>query len=262
VRIKETRQENPEVKTLVFDEENCIKAMPGQFVMVWIPGLDEIPMSISCASPNRVSISVEKVGQATEKLHRMKVGDLIGIRGPFGNGFSLARKGKILIVGGGTGLIPLAFLGEKLAKTSAKMTFLLGARTKDKLMFVKRIESFVKKARGRMTVTTDDGSYGRKCMVTECAEELLAKEKFDMIYTCGPEAMMHKMFLLAEQYDVALQASLERLMRCAMGLCGSCVLGDFRVCVDGPVFTREQLRSVRGEFGHFRLNFDGKKTKI
>ena len=99
-------------------------------------------------------------------------------------------------------------------------------------------------------------------MVTECAEELLAKEKFDMIYTCGPEAMMHKMFLLAEQYNVALQASLERLVRCAMGLCGSCVLGCFRVCIDGPVFTKEQLRSVRGEFGRFRLNFDGRKMKI
>jgi len=187
VRIKETRQENPEVKTLVFDEENCGKAVPGQFVMVWIPGLDEIPMSVSCASLNSVSISVEKVGQATERLHGMKVGDTVGIRGPLGNGFSLVKKGKVLIVGGGTGLIPLMFLGEKLAKSSAKMTFLMGAKTKGKLMFVDRVESLVNRAHGKMTVTTDDGSYGRKCMVTECAEELLAKEKFDMIYTCGPE---------------------------------------------------------------------------
>lgn len=262
MQIKETKQENPKVKTLVFNDRTCRKGISGQFVMVWIPGLDEIPMSISCTSFNNVSISVEKVGQATEELHRMKVGDLIGIRGPFGNGFSLTRKGSVLIVGGGTGLIPLAFLGEKLAKSSVKITFFVGAKTKDELLFLERIESLIQKKSGRMVVTTDDGSCGLKCMVTEPIEELLAKERFDMVYTCGPETMMHKMFLLAEQHDVALQASLERLMRCAIGLCGSCVLGGFRVCMDGPVFTREQLRSVRNEFGRSKLNFYGRKVKI
>jgi len=74
--------------------------------------------------------------------------------------------------------------------------------------------------------------------------------------------MRKKMFLLAEQHDVALQASLERLMHCAMGLCGSCVLGGFRVCMDGPVFTKEKLRSVKDEFGRFKLNFDGRKVKV
>lgn len=262
IQIKTIKQENPMVKTLVFDDEICGKAVPGQFVMVWIPGLDEVPMSISSASSNRVSISVERVGQATETLHQTKVGDLIGIRGPFGNGFSLTKKGSVLIVGGGTGLIPLMFLGEKLVKFSVKMTFLAGAKMKDELLFLDRIESFIQKTRGKMVVTTDDGSYGIKGTVTEPAEELLEKEKFKMIYACGPEPMMYKMFLLAEQHDVKFEASLERLMRCAMGICGSCVLGGFRVCVDGPVFTKEKLRTVREEFGRFKLDFDGKKVKI
>jgi dihydroorotate dehydrogenase electron transfer subunit len=230
--------------------------------MIWVPGLDEVPMSISSASSNVVAVTVEKVGQATEALHKMSAGDLLGVRGPFGKGFKLARKGNVLIVGGGTGLIPLAFLAEKLARHPVKMTFLAGAKTKDELLFVERIKQSIRRTRGKIVTTTDDGSCGMRCMVTTPAEELLTKEKFDMIYTCGPERMMHKMLLLAEQYDVPLQASLERLMRCAIGVCGSCVLGGLRVCVDGPVFTKEQLRSVEDEFGRFRLGFDGRKIRV
>jgi dihydroorotate dehydrogenase electron transfer subunit len=262
VKIKETKQETPSVKTLTFEEKTCLEASPGQFVMVWVPGLDEIPMSISCTAAGGVSISVEKVGQATGALHRMKEGDLIGVRGPFGNGFSMIKKGNILIVGGGTGLIPLTFLGEQLADLDVKMTFLTGAKTKNELLFLDRIESIVQKAHGRIVVTTDDGSYGTKGMVTQPTEDLMKKEEFDMVYACGPELMMHKMFLLAETYGVPLEVSLERLMRCAIGICGSCVLGGFRVCVDGPVFTREQLRRVKEEFGHFRLDFDGSKVNL
>jgi dihydroorotate dehydrogenase electron transfer subunit len=261
-QIKDVKQENPIVKTLVFDDKLCQKAMPGQFVMVWIPGLDEIPMSVSSASSKNVSVCVKKVGQATEALHRLKIGDLIGIRGPLGNGFSLTRKGNALMVGGGTGLVPLTFLGEKLAKFSVKTTFLAGAKTKNGLLLMDRIESVVKRTKGKMITTTDDGSCGIKCMATEPAKELLEKEKFDMVYTCGPEPMMRKMLSLAEQHNVALQASLERLMRCAIGVCGSCVIGGFRVCMDGPVFAKKQLLAVKDEFGRFKLGFDGRKTRI
>jgi dihydroorotate dehydrogenase electron transfer subunit len=262
VKIKKTKQENSKVKTLTFEEKTCLEATPGQFLMVWIPDLDEIPMSISCLSTDSVSISVEKVGQATETLHRMKEGDLIGVRGPFGNGFSLTKKGSILVVGGGTGLIPLTFLGEQLADLDVKMTLLIGAKTKSELIFLDRIDSIVQKVHGRMTVTTDDGSFGTKGMITQPAEELLKKERFDMIYTCGPEPMMHKMFYLAERYNVPLEMSLERLMRCAIGICGSCVIGELRVCVDGPVFTREELRQVKGELGRFRIDLDGKRVTL
>jgi dihydroorotate dehydrogenase electron transfer subunit len=262
VRIKKIKQKGSRIKTLVFDDENCRKAIPGQFVMVWIPGLDEIPMSVFChSSSNNVSVTVEKVGQATEALSGLKIDDQIGIRGPFGNGFSFMEKGGVLIVGGGTGLIPLVFLGERLTEFPVKMTFLAGAKTKDELLFQDRIKSLTRTTGGRMVVTTDDGSSGLRCMVTEPVERLLAKERFDMIYTCGPEPMMHKMFLLSEQHNLPLQASLERLMRCAVGICGSCMLGGFRVCKDGPVFTREQLRSVEIEFGRFKLDFDGRSVR-
>jgi len=262
VKVKETKQENPSVKTFTFEEKTCLEASPGQFVMVWIPGLDEIPMSISCVSAGGVSISVEKVGRATGALHRMKEGNLIGVRGPFGNGFSMTKRGNILIVGGGTGLIPLTFLGEQLADLDVKITFLTGAKTRNELFFLDRIESFVQRTHGRMVVTTDDGSYGTKGIVTRPAENLMKKEEFDMTYACGPEPMIHRIFSFAETYNVPLEVCLERLMRCAIGICGSCVLGGFRVCVDGPVFTKGQLQQVKEEFGRFRLDFDGKRVKL
>jgi dihydroorotate dehydrogenase electron transfer subunit len=109
---------------------------------------------------------------------------------------------------------------------------------------------------------TEDGSYGIKCLATKPLESLLAKEKFDMIYTCGPEPMMVKTFVLAEKRGIALEASLERLMRCAIGLCGSCVVGKYRVCRDGPVFTSNQLREVKKEFGISKRDFYGKRIPL
>jgi len=228
--------------------------------MVWIPGVDEIPMSISTMGLEGVSaITVEKVGAATKALHKMKVGDVIGIRGPFGNSFT-PTKGNILIVGGGTGLTSLAPLAEKIADLDVEITFLLGAKTHSQLLFLDRIKTVLSKVKGKVVAVTEDGSYGRKGLVTKPAQEFLAKEKFDMVYTCGPEQMMHKMFALTERHKTPLQASLERLMRCAIGLCGTCVIGRFRVCRDGPVFSSQQLQEVRDEFGRFKRGFDGKRT--
>jgi len=92
--------------------------------------------------------------------------------------------------------------------------------------------------------------------------ELLTREKFDMIYACGPERMIRKIFDLTEEYGVDFEASLERLMKCAIGLCGSCVIGKYRVCMDGPIFNSKQLEEVKGEFGVSKRDFDGKKISI
>ena len=262
VKIQEVKVESPTVKTFIFQDKLCAKAEPGQFIMVWIPGVDEIPLSLSTITPNDLtSITVAQVGEATKALHQRKRGDVIGIRGPYGKGFTLT-EGNVMIAGGGTGLVPLMPLTEKLVKLSTKLTFLLGAKTKDELLFLDRIGQMLSKVNAEMVATTEDGSYGLKGIVTDQAEQKLAKEKFDMIYACGPEQMMHKMFLLAEQYHMPFQASLERIMRCAMGLCGSCVIGKLRVCKDGPVVTSEQLRTVKKEFGKFKRDFQGRKIAV
>lgn len=262
VKILEVKQENLTSKTFTFNDKLCSKARPGQFVMIWIPRVDEIPMSLSTIGPKDLaSITVADVGEATRTLHQRKQGDTIGIRGPYGNGFKLT-EGKTMIVGGGTGVAPLVPLAEKLVKTSSKITFLIGAEKKNKLLFLGRLERMLTKTNAEIIATTEDGSHGRKGMVTTLAKQKLEKTKFDIIYTCGPEKMMYRMFILAERHKTPIQASLERIMRCAIGLCGSCVVGKFRVCKDGPVLNSQQLEESRDEFGRFTRDLQGRKTQI
>ena len=246
------------MKIFTFKDELCSKAEPGQFLMLWIPSVDEIPLSIlDVENDGTVSVAVKEVGDATRALHKMKAGEVVGLRGPFGNSFSM-KKERLLMVGGGTGVAPLLFLAKKLSSKALKLTFVLGAKTKEELILFDKL----KKICGNVIATTEDGSYGLKCLATTPLDSLLAKEKFSMVYACGPEQMLKRVFDLTEKYGLALEVSLERLMRCAIGLCGSCVIGRYRVCRDGPVFTTEQLREVKSEFGISKLDFDGKRVPL
>jgi dihydroorotate dehydrogenase electron transfer subunit len=250
------------VKTFTFKDKQCAKAKPGQFLMLWIPSVDEIPLSILDAEENSiVSVAVKKVGEATSALHNKKVGELIGVRGPFGNSFTL-KEGRILMVSGGTGTAPMLFLAKKLASRATKLVFVIGAKTRSELLFMDESKKVFTKKKARIIATTEDGSYGFKGLLTTPLKLILEKEKFDMIYTCGPEQMMRKIFELVEKHGVALEASLERLMRCAIGLCGSCVIGKYRICKEGPVFTAKQLREVKSKFGISKRNFNGRKIPL
>ncbi|MCW4015735.1 MAG: dihydroorotate dehydrogenase electron transfer subunit [Candidatus Bathyarchaeota archaeon] len=261
VEILEVKTENCAVKTLTFNDELCGNAEPGQFVMVWIPGVDEIPISLSgINSDGQTAITVHSVGEASEALNKKQKGDIIGIRGPFGKGF-VTSKGNVMVVGGGTGIGPLMPLTERLVDVADKVTVMSGVKSQENLLFLGRIDKVCSGVDSETVYTTEDGSYELAGFITDQAEQKLMNEKFDMIYTCGPELMMYKMFLLAEQYNVTLQASLERIMRCSIGLCGSCQIGELRVCKDGPVLTSEQLRSVKEEFGKLRLDATGNKIK-
>lgn len=260
-QILDVKTENCAVKTFTFSDELCGNADSGQFVMVWIPGVDEIPISLSGINlDGRTSITVHAVGDASKALNNKQQGEIIGIRGPFGKGFT-PSKGSVMVVGGGTGIGPLMPLTEKLVKISDKVTVMSGVKSQENLLFVERVEKVCSGGNSETVFTTEDGSYQFAGFITDQAEQKMKKEKFDMIYTCGPEIMMYKMFLLAEQYNVPFQASLERMMRCSIGLCGSCQIGKLRVCKDGPVLTSEQLRSIKEEFGKFRLDETGKKIK-
>lgn len=224
--------------------------------MLWIPGIDEIPLSVMEVGNGLVSVSVKQIGDATKHLHNMEAGATVGVRGPFGNSFTESR-GRVLLVGGGTGTAPLLFLAKQLAAKTERLSFVEGAKTKDELLFIRELGGVCNEK--SIITTTEDGTYGLQCMVTEPLAKLLDREKFEMIYTCGPEVMVKKIFDLTEQRKLPLEASLERLMRCGIGLCGSCVIGKYRVCRDGPVFTAAQLREVKEELGISRLGFDGSR---
>jgi dihydroorotate dehydrogenase electron transfer subunit len=258
-RIQSVKTENQTTKTFTFTDRLCAKAQPGQFLMLWIPQVDEIPLSVMNAEGSSVSVTVKAVGEATRALNSMKHGETIGVRGPFGNSFT-QNSGSVLMVGGGTGTAPLLFLAKKLAVTAKRLAFVIAAKTKNELLFLNQLNPLCTEQ--STIATTEDGTYGIKCLATTPLQKLLNKEKFDMVYACGPEPMTRQVFNLTEKHGVQMEASLERLMRCGIGLCGSCMIGKYRVCKDGPVFNSQQLREVKDELSVSKLGFDGNRIPL
>ncbi|MGD0978989.1 MAG: dihydroorotate dehydrogenase electron transfer subunit [Candidatus Bathyarchaeia archaeon] len=261
-QILNVKTESPTVKTFSFRDTHCAKAQPGQFLMLWIPGVDEIPLSIlGVDEGGLVSVAVKRVGQATRALHEAKAGNVLGVRGPFGNSFSTVQ-GSVLMVAGGTGTAPLLFLANRLLPRMTRGVFVMGAKTQSELLFMNQLEQSFSRGQVRLVTSTEDGSCGVTGLCTEPVEQILARERFNIIYACGPEKMLRRIFELAEEHRTNLEASLERLMRCAIGLCGSCTVGKYRVCADGPVFTSKQLREVKTEFGNSKRDLTGRRIPL
>ena len=207
--------------------------------MVWLPGVDEKPFSISGSDP--LMFTVSRVGPFSESLHALCPGDMIWARGPFGNGFSL-DSGRALLVGGGYGAAPLAFLARSLLTgTLARgVEIALGARTSTDLLFVERFRDMgvpVHEA-------TEDGSRGAAGRVTEVVKQLLASARFVKVQACGPEAMLEALAEVCRSAGVSAELSFEAYMRCGIGLCGACEHAGRLVCMDGPVFSLTEVRSV------------------
>ena len=136
------------------------------------------------------------------------------------------------------------------------MTVLIGAKSKEEVFFEDLANQLLQNNPHKVIVTTDDGSYGEKGFVTDMVEKLVNQAKFDGVYTCGPEIMMYKTVNLAHSKGMFVQASLERMMKCGVGICGSCCVGEDLVCKDGTVFDGDHLTSNK-EFGHFYRNKAG-----
>jgi dihydroorotate dehydrogenase electron transfer subunit len=257
VRIIDAKRETATIKSLFFLDYESSKSKPGQFLMIWIPGIDEIPMSISSTNPPR--ITVKRVGEATEKLNSLEKGDEIGIKGPFGNGFMITGQ-KVLVIGGGIGISALLPLIRLLVKEGRETTVITGAKTKEELLFQAEIMKQV--GRDNLITCTDDGSAGLKKTASDQATEMIEKSDYDQVYTCGPEKMMYKIFEVTENNGIPLQAALERYMKCGFGLCGSCCIGSFLVCKDGPVLTSQNLKELQEEFGKMRRTSSGEFEEI
>ncbi len=226
----------------------------GQFVMVWIPRHDELPMALSYVGPVK-GITVHAYGDATKALLQFRPGDRIGVRGPYGNTFRLEGE-KVLVVAGGTGMASVIAAIEAFAQQGAELTTAVGARTAEELLFIDRAS-----ASGEVHVSTDDGTRGFHGFVPVLADRLLEKHKFDQILTCGPERMMKLVVDAARKQRILVQASLERYMKCGIGICDACAFDDRLVCVDGPVFTGTQLASSR-DFGAYRRTKDGRRVAL
>ena len=247
-KIEKVIDETPTVRTLIFSDDVMSNVLPGQFAMVWVPGVNELPMSVMITEEkDKAAFTIRKYGEASTALYNTKVGDLIGVRGPYGNSFNI-KEGKLLLIGGGTGLVPLMRL-MKSFKESDDITLIMGAKTKTEVFFEEFATKLLNNKKHQIIVATEDGSYGEKGLVTDVMNNLCNSTKFDAIYTCGPELMMSKVVQIATSKEMFVQASLERMMKCGVGICGSCCVNDDLVCRDGTVFEGKYLLS-KSEFGH------------
>ena len=264
VRVERVRVETPQVKTIFFRDEACSRGEPGQFIMVWIPGVDEVPMSLSwiggLEEDGLSAITVRRVGEASEALHRLREGSLIGVRGPLGNGFKPVR-GKVMLIGGGLGIAPMRPLLKKLKALGCPATVVMGALTAEEMALAGEIERLVE-GWGKVYKATDDGSLGFHGTASQAAREILQRESgYRQIYACGPEPMLVEVLKLCREFKVEGQLSLERYIKCGIGLCGSCMVGPYRICRDGPVFPSRLVEKLP-EFGLYRRDAAGRREAI
>jgi dihydroorotate dehydrogenase electron transfer subunit len=226
MRITETTQQTNSVKT--FSLDGHLAAHPGQFVMVWLPGHDEKPFSLVDDDP--VTLAVAAVGPFSAHLHELDVGDRLWLRGPLGHGFEISGE-NLLLVAGGYGAAPLAFLSNRTTHARRKVA-VLGAATGDELFFQDRFAQ----SGCEVVLVTEDCTAGEGGLCTDVAERLLSDDAIDVVYGCGPEGMLDKIEELCQREGIPGQLSKEAYMRCGMGVCGSCQRRGLLVCQDGPVF--------------------------
>jgi len=215
---------------ITLELDGRLEAQPGQFVMAWLPRVNEKPFSLVDDDP--ITLTIVQVGPFTERVQRLRAGDEFYLRGPLGHGFSLTGE-RPLLVGGGCGAAPLAFLAKRLAAARRPATVALGARTASELLLAERFARWG----AEVHISTDDGSAGERGLVTALAVQLLSTGRHDRIYACGPRPMLDGVSMFCRERAVPGELSWEAYMRCGIGVCGSCDRGDgLLVCKDGPVF--------------------------
>lgn len=256
IPIREIEPITPVVFRLSFlSKEIAREARPGQFVMIHPKKYSEPllprPFSIHRLQGNRIDLLIREAGQGTRQLGGLSPGEVLEIKGPLGRGFQLDPKKDPILVAGGIGVAPLLYLAERLAKMKRSQTvapprLLIGAGTKKELLGLGEF----KKAGLRVQAVTEDGSFGRKGLVTDLLEGMSAKGlERAMIYACGPQGMLRAVASWAVGRNIPCQVSLEARMACGMGACLGCSVarsndggrGYAKVCQDGPVFEAQEV---------------------
>jgi len=244
-RITEVEYPARDHAVLRFAADEPIPAIPGEFVMVrgdW--GCHPVlPRAFSLVESGAAgSILVKAIGTGTDLLARMQVGDELVVFGPLGEGYRPDETGRRpVLVAGGVGVAPLLFLARELAARGESPLFLYGARTEHDLPLADEIRKVAE-----LVITTEDGSVGEKGLITAPLQRALAASDNSMVYTCGPDGMLHAVANVASAAGVPCQVALEAPMACGMGTCKGCAVmgtdGKYRyVCHDGPVFDADTI---------------------
>lgn len=231
---------------LLQSDEPLEEIKAGQFVQVRVDDAQHTylrrPISIHDVDyQNRtITLLVQRVGEGTNKISDIEIGDTLNMIYPLGNGFTIPEnnEGNVILVGGGIGIAPLYYLGKMLKEKGIEPQFLLGGRSKSDLIMLEEFESV-----GKVYITTNDGSLGEAGFVTQ--HSIWKEKQFDMIYTCGPKPMMMAVTKIARENNIDCEVSLENLMACGLGACLCCVEntieGNVCVCKEGPVMNINKL---------------------
>ncbi|MFA5143055.1 MAG: sulfide/dihydroorotate dehydrogenase-like FAD/NAD-binding protein [Candidatus Omnitrophota bacterium] len=216
------------------------KVRAGQFVVLMTGEKGErIPLTVvdSNNSSGSITLIFQEVGLTTKLLGKLEVGgELHALAGPLGHATEVKKYGKVILVGGGVGIAEIYPVAKALKGAGNEITVILGARTKNLLI----LEAELKGSSDRLLVATDDGSYERRGFTTDILAELLAKDKYDLVYAVGPIPMMKRVADVTKNSGTSTVVSLNALMVDATGMCGCCrvtVGGEVKFsCVDGPEF--------------------------
>lgn len=249
-RVRSRTRETADVATLCLtpaDGSPRLPFAPGQFTMMYVPGVGEVPISVS-GDPDADELvqTIREVGPVSAALRRLEPGDIIGIRGPFGTAWPVeeARGNDILVLAGGLGMAPVRpILYQVLHDREAfgRVALLYGTREEPDLLFRRELQRWRTDLTLEILVTLDHASpswRGHVGVVTSLIEKASFEPQGVTAFVCGPEAMMRFSARALREIDVppeAIHLSLERNMKCGIGLCGHCQIGPFFVCKDGPV---------------------------
>lgn len=253
--VEDVIVETPTIKTLVLRPREELRFAPGQFIDVTVPGVGEAPFTPSShfAEPQHIKVTIMRVGRVTQEIHRLKAGDVVGVRGPLGNGYPLDRfvDKEVLVVGGGCGFAPLRSLMYALfdwRDRLRKLFFRGGCRSLPELVYRDELRQWSDRPDLDMALTLDrsDAEWkGPVGVVTTLLEGLHIDTANAVAVICGPPVMMrfctlHVLRMGFRESDIFL--SMERNMSCGLGKCGHCRLGTFYCCKDGPVFTYDRIK--------------------
>lgn len=257
-KLLEVITESPTIKTFVLDCGGDFEFKTGQFVEVGLAGVGEGPFTPSCShyTKNPIEITIMKTGYMTEKIHQIRKGAEVILRGPYGNGYPLEKfEGKhILIVGGGVGLAPLRSLFLTLVHDIERyngITVCFGARSPEDLIYKEQLKEWSKIKGVNLSLSVDKVPKGQKWsgnvgVVTTLLKPLELDVENTIAAVCGPPIMMKFTSLSLLEKGIApsnLYLSMESKMYCGVGLCRHCTIEHYFVCKDGPVFTYDQFEN-------------------
>ncbi len=255
--VEKVITETSNIKTFVLKPEEEILFKTGQFIELTVPGFGEGPFTPS-SSPyetDRIEVTIMDVGKLTGKLHAMKQGAKVGIRGPYGNGYPVEQfyNKEVLILGGGVGMAPLRSFLLTLLKESErfkKIILCYGSKTPGDVVYKDSFPTWKKEKNLRILRSVDKADKGWKeteGLVTVLLDKVKPNLKNGVAIVCGPPIMMKfgTFKLLEVGYKPEqIYLSMERNMSCGLGKCGHCGLGKYYVCKDGPVFTYDMIKDI------------------